>query len=79
MAGGVAQGVGPEFKPHHCKKRREKKKKDSVHYLGVRGRRIAVQDPTEQKLMTPYLKIKKARCGGTDLWSQLLGDRRIVV
>jgi hypothetical protein len=23
-AGGVAQGVGPEFKPQHCKKKKEK-------------------------------------------------------
>jgi hypothetical protein len=25
--GGVAQGVGPEFKPQHCKKIKKKKKK----------------------------------------------------
>jgi hypothetical protein len=26
-AGGVAQGVGPEFKPQYCKKKKKKKKK----------------------------------------------------
>jgi hypothetical protein len=29
-AGGVAQGVGPEFKPQYCKKKREKKKEKEV-------------------------------------------------
>jgi hypothetical protein len=24
-AGGVAQGIGPEFKPQHCKKKKKKK------------------------------------------------------
>jgi hypothetical protein len=26
-AGGVAQGIGPEFKPQYCKKKKKKKKK----------------------------------------------------
>jgi hypothetical protein len=26
-AGGVAQGVGPEFKPQHCKKKKKERKK----------------------------------------------------
>jgi hypothetical protein len=26
-AGGVAQGVGPEFNPQHCKKRKQKERK----------------------------------------------------
>jgi hypothetical protein len=34
-AGGVAQGVGPQFKPQYCKKRKEKELKASivVHHL----------------------------------------------
>jgi hypothetical protein len=27
IAGGVAQGEGPEFKPQYCKKRRKKKER----------------------------------------------------
>jgi hypothetical protein len=37
-AGGVAQGVGPEFKPQYCKK---KKKKSSSGIL-LRYRRLSV-------------------------------------
>jgi hypothetical protein len=25
-AGGVAQGVGPEFKPQHCKKKKQRRR-----------------------------------------------------
>jgi hypothetical protein len=27
-AGGMAQGVGPEFKPQYCKKKKKRKKKE---------------------------------------------------
>jgi hypothetical protein len=30
-AGGVAQGVGPEFKPQYCHAKKKTKKKVSVH------------------------------------------------
>jgi hypothetical protein len=29
-AGGVAQGVGPVFKPQYCKKKKKKKKKPQI-------------------------------------------------
>jgi hypothetical protein len=34
-AGGVAQGVGPEFKPqYHKKKKKKKRKKKNLFFLG---------------------------------------------
>jgi hypothetical protein len=30
MAGGVAQGVSPEFKPQYCKKKKNSKKHDVI-------------------------------------------------
>jgi single-stranded DNA-specific DHH superfamily exonuclease len=31
--GGVAQGVGPEFKPQNCKKKKERKKRKEVESI----------------------------------------------
>jgi hypothetical protein len=32
-AGGVAQGVGPEFKPQYCKKKKLQDIKEKLNYL----------------------------------------------
>jgi hypothetical protein len=42
MACGVAQGVGPEFKPHTEKKKKKKKKCQNVAKFGLRLRWVAV-------------------------------------
>jgi hypothetical protein len=38
-AGGVAQGVGPEFKPQHCKKKRKKRKSACLSLKNKRERK----------------------------------------
>jgi hypothetical protein len=62
----VAQGVGPEFKPQHCKKIKKKKKRHwqavvadiyNSSYLRGGGRRIKAQC-TWAKAPNSYLKNK---------------------
>jgi hypothetical protein len=79
----VAQVVGPEFKPQYCKTKNKHTKKSKekepgmmVHgcypcYSGGRGRRITNLKLAWAKIMK-FWSQKKAKCGGTHLWSQLV-------
>jgi hypothetical protein len=58
IVGGVAQGVGPEFKPQYCKKR--KKEKDFVRKLPV----PALTDTEFLFEIPSFCDIRCQRCSG---------------
>jgi hypothetical protein len=56
-AGGVAQGVGPEFKPQHCKKKKREKKRKSK--MEDKIKEILHSDNHKEK--NEYLSLQHAR------------------
>jgi hypothetical protein len=58
MAGGVAQAVGPEFKPKYHKKRKKKKKRSvAIMEIANHGRRgeIIRSGRRNRSMLNPYL------------------------
>jgi hypothetical protein len=72
--GGVAQGVGPDFKPQYCKKKKERKKRESgavvAHtydpsYWEAESQRIMIQGQARANSSgDPISKITRAKYTG---------------